>query len=47
MLCGTATVCCLELEKVLERQARDLAGIQPAFRGLRFIAKETDQNHAL
>lgn len=46
MLCGTASVCCLESERVLERQASDIAGVQPAFCGLRFTAKETDQNHA-
>lgn len=44
MFRGTAGVCCLEFEKVLGRQARDTAGIQPAFCGLRFTAKETDQN---
>lgn len=46
MLCGTASVCCPEFEKVMERQARDTA-VQPAFRVPRFTAKETDQNHEL
>lgn len=44
---GTAGVCGLEFEKVLGRQARDTAGVQPAFCGLRFTAKETDQSPAL
>jgi hypothetical protein len=47
VLCGTATVCCLELEKVLVRQAKDLTGVHPRFCGLRFTAKETNQNHGL
>lgn len=47
MLCGMASVCCPEFENVLERQARVTAGVQPAFCGLRFTAKETDQNHEL
>lgn len=47
MLCGMASVCCPEFENVLERQTRDTAGVQPAFRGLIFTAKETNQNHEL